>query len=33
MATECRFKFVIGTNDLEHVNQYKYLGVIFTINA
>ena len=28
-----RFKFVIGTDDLEHVNQYKYLGVIFTSNA
>ena len=28
-----RFKFVIGTNDIEYVNQYKYLGVIFTSNG
>ena len=28
-----RYKFVIGTDDIEYVNQYKYLGVIFTSNA
>ena len=27
-----RFKFVVGT-DIEYVNQYKYLGVIFTSNG
>lgn len=28
-----RFRFVVGKYDLEYVNQYKYLGVIFTNNA
>ena len=28
-----RFRFVIGKDDIEYVNQYKYLGIIFTSNA
>ena len=28
-----QFRFVIGKDDIEYVNQYKYLGVIFTSNA
>ena len=28
-----KFRFVIGKDDIEYVNQYKYLGVIFTSNA
>ena len=28
-----KFRFVIGMDELEYVNQYKYLGVIFTSNA
>ena len=27
------FRFVVGMDALEYVNQYKYLGVIFTSNA
>ena len=25
-----KFRFVVGMDELEYVNQYKYLGVIFT---
>ena len=28
-----KFRFVVGMEELEYVNQYKYLGVIFTTNA
>ena len=28
-----KFRFVVGIDELEYVNQYKYLGVIFTSNA
>ena len=28
-----KFRFVVGMDELEYVNQYKYLGVIFTSNA
>ena len=24
------FRFIVGIDELERVNQYKYLGVIFT---
>ena len=28
-----KFRFVVGFDELEYVNQYKYSGVIFTSNA
>ena len=28
-----RFKLVVGTDDIEYFNQYKYLGVILTSNG
>ena len=28
-----RFKSIVGSDDIEYVNQYKYLGVIFTSNG
>ena len=28
-----KFRFVVGMNELQFVNQYKHLGVIFTSNA
>ena len=29
-STKNQFRFTIGTDELEYVNQYKYLGVIFS---
>ena len=28
-----KFRFVVAMDELEYVNQFKYLGVIFTSNA